>query len=127
MHVIRGLAIPFRIYCIAAIYPTHRLVNTATTVAAGAFIASSMTLGGAVVDAAINSSSVKNGKTILGMYGFQLLPDQNEDMEEDTGMFKVLVVDIQMFIREKKLEEAKLRLLNFQLFTQIEEIHFDNR
>ena len=37
MHVIRGLAIPFRIYCIAAIYPIHRLVNTATTVAAGAF------------------------------------------------------------------------------------------
>ena len=59
MHVIRGLAIPFRIYCIAAIYPIHRLVNTATTVAAGAFIASSMTLGGAVVDAAINSSSVE--------------------------------------------------------------------
>lgn len=59
MHVIRGLAIPFCIYCIAAIYPIHRLVNTATTVAAGAFIASSMTLGGAVVDAAINSSSVE--------------------------------------------------------------------
>ena len=33
--------------------------STATTVAAGAFIASSMTLGGAVVDAAINSSSVE--------------------------------------------------------------------
>lgn len=42
-------------------------------------------------------------------------------------MFKVLVVDIQMFIREEKLEEAKLRFLNFQLFTQIKEIHFDNR
>ena len=33
--------------------------STATTVAAGAFIASSITLGGAVVDAAINSSSVE--------------------------------------------------------------------